>query len=100
MVVGQPGKLVPVLRVVGSSPILVAKITTTRQTGGLLGAISPCYWPASKGAGFHFGLWEVCFAPSHSSIQAILRLTRRYPIKGYCYYCTLTLKRVFIFFNT
>ena len=25
MVVGQPGKLVPVLRVVGSSPILVAK---------------------------------------------------------------------------
>ena len=24
MVVGQPGKLVPVLRVVGSSPILVA----------------------------------------------------------------------------
>ncbi len=26
MVVGQPGKLVPVLRVVGSSPILVAKI--------------------------------------------------------------------------
>jgi len=50
------------------------RITTTRQTGGLLGAISPCYWPASKGAGFHFGLWEVCFAPSHSSIQAILRL--------------------------
>ena len=27
---------------------------TTRKTGGLLRAISPCYRPASKGAGFHF----------------------------------------------
>jgi len=29
-------------------------ISTTRQTGGLLRAISPCYRSAPKGAGFHF----------------------------------------------
>ena len=49
------------------------------------GAISPLYLAASKGAAFHFILWEVCsIQTSHSSVQAILLLTRRYPSRGVC----------------
>ena len=39
----------------GSNPLVyMHKIASTRQTGGSLRAISPCYRPASKGAGFLF----------------------------------------------
>ena len=47
----------------------MAKIMTTRQTGGLLAPIRGSYRPAPKDAGFHF-------------VQATMPLTRRRPLKG------------------
>ncbi|MDD7182996.1 hypothetical protein, partial [Peptostreptococcus porci] len=51
--------------------IIIIKIMTTRQTGGLHKGYKPKgYRPASKGAGFH-------------SVQA-QPLTRRYPLRDIC----------------
>ena len=59
------------------------QIASTRQTGGSLRAISPCYRPASKGAGFHF-------------VQALLSYLCCRPLQG----ATLLCKRIFVFLYT
>ena len=59
---------------------------TTRKTGGLLRAISPCYRPAPKDAGFHF-------RSSHYALDSSP------PFKGRSYY-RLPLEGVLVLLHT
>ena len=77
------------------------KIRTTRPTGGLLQGYKPLLLGQRlKALAFSFGYENSVYTAFPQLRSSHIALDSSLPLKGYCYYLALTLKRVFIFFYT